>query len=311
MKDDPQLDELAAQALDDVDATTLAAVRALYDATDPVPDRPGRAGELLARARRDVRGGRPDDPGPARHPLGPRRPVHGHPHRDADVLRGPAHRDGDGQPAGSRTAPPRRLARTAGAVRVRLRIQGRARATRSPTSRAGSASTACDEGFGQLSFHPVDDDAVENAVVTPAVPVVDSVGGHDPRSGRGAQTGRRGPATRSTRASRTAPPSATRSLRKRLATGYRDQPQLGFDYARVLLGLAAAEFELSGELDGSMALLDEAERVAGPRRGHRPGGLDPWPARAAAAARRTDPPGPLGARRRRRPDGRRPPRTTR
>ena len=52
------------------------------------------------------------------------------------------------------------------------------------------------------------------------------------------------------------------SLRKRLATGYRDQPQLGFDYARVLFGLAASTFELSGELDGSMALLEEAERVA-------------------------------------------------
>ncbi len=52
------------------------------------------------------------------------------------------------------------------------------------------------------------------------------------------------------------------SLRKRLATGYRDQPQLGFDYARVLFGLAASTFEVSGELDGSMALLEEAERVA-------------------------------------------------
>lgn len=62
------------------------------------------------------------------------------------------------------------------------------------------------------------------------------------------------------------PNSAVRefdALRRRLEPRHRDQPDLGEQYARVLLGLAASVFEVSGELDRAMSLLDEAERTAG------------------------------------------------
>ncbi|MEP7091609.1 MAG: CHAT domain-containing protein [Nocardioidaceae bacterium] len=52
------------------------------------------------------------------------------------------------------------------------------------------------------------------------------------------------------------------ALRRELATAHRDEPLLGLQYARVLIGLAASVFEVSGELDRAMALLDEAERTA-------------------------------------------------
>ena len=52
------------------------------------------------------------------------------------------------------------------------------------------------------------------------------------------------------------------SLRRRLETSYVDRPDLGYEYARVLFGLAASTFEVSGDLERAMRLLADAERVA-------------------------------------------------
>ena len=167
MKDDPQLDELAAQALDDADATTLAAVRALYDATDPVPtDLVERVNFSLALDEMFDEVARM-----TRVPL------------DTLAVRGD-------QSTGTRTetltfsadrltamvtvsrvapgqlrldgwlAPP-------GQWRVRLRLQGKGERDEVADEQGRFSFEGLDEGFGQLSFHPVDDDAVENAVVTP------------------------------------------------------------------------------------------------------------------------------------------------
>ena len=167
MKDDPQLDELAAQALDDTDATTLAAVRALYDATDPVPaDLVERVNFSLALDEMFEEVARM-----TRVPL------------DTLAVRGD-------QSTGTRTetltfsadrltamvtvsrvapgqlrldgwlAPP-------GQWRVRLRLQGKGERDEVADEQGRFSFEDLDEGFGQLSFHPVDDDAVENAVVTP------------------------------------------------------------------------------------------------------------------------------------------------
>ena len=167
MNDDPQLDELAAQALDDTDATTLAAVRALYDATDPVPsDLVERVNFSLALDEMFEEVARM-----TRVPL------------DTLAVRGD-------QSTGTRTetltfsadrltamvtvsrvapgqlrldgwlAPP-------GQWRVRLRLQGKGARDEVADEQGRFSFDGLDEGFGQLSFHPVDDDAVENAVVTP------------------------------------------------------------------------------------------------------------------------------------------------
>jgi hypothetical protein len=167
MKDDPQLDELAAQALDDADATTLAAVRALYDTTDPVPtDLVERVNFSLALDEMFDEVARM-----TRVPL------------DTLAVRGD-------QSTGTRTetltfsadrltamvtvsrvapgqlrldgwlAPP-------GQWRVRLRLQGKGERDEVADEQGRFSFEGLEEGFGQLSFHPVDDDAVENAVVTP------------------------------------------------------------------------------------------------------------------------------------------------
>jgi len=167
MNDDPQLDELAAQALDDTDATTLAAVRALYDATDPVPaDLVERVHFSLALDEMFEEVARM-----TRVPL------------DTLAVRGD-------QSTGTRTetltfsadrltamvtvsrvapgqlrldgwlAPP-------GQWRVRLRLQGKGARDEVADEQGRFSFDGLDEGFGQLSFHPVDDDDVENAVVTP------------------------------------------------------------------------------------------------------------------------------------------------
>ena len=167
MNDDPQLDELAAQALDDTDATTLAAVRALYDATDPVPtDLVERVNFSLALDEMFEEVARM-----TRVPL------------DTLAVRGD-------QSTGTRTetltfsadrltamvtvsrvapgqlrldgwlAPP-------GQWRVRLRLQGKGARDEVADEQGRFSFDGLDEGFGQLSFHPVGDDDVENAVVTP------------------------------------------------------------------------------------------------------------------------------------------------
>jgi tetratricopeptide (TPR) repeat protein len=53
-----------------------------------------------------------------------------------------------------------------------------------------------------------------------------------------------------------------RSLLDRIEKAGDDRPTVGVQHARVLLGLAAAEFEVSGHLEGSLILLDLAEKVA-------------------------------------------------
>ena len=167
MNDDPRLDELAAQALDDTDATTLAAVRALYDATDPVPaDLVERVNFSLALDEMFEEVARM-----TRVPL------------DTLAVRGD-------QSTGTRTetltfsadrltamvtvsrvapgqlrldgwlAPP-------GQWRVRLRLQGKGARDEVADEQGRFSFDGLDEGFGQLSFHPVGDDDVENAVVTP------------------------------------------------------------------------------------------------------------------------------------------------
>ncbi len=167
MDDDRTLAELAAQPLDDVDAATLEQVRALYDAIDPVPvDLVERVDFSLALDEMFDEVARM-----TRVPL------------DAMGVRGE-------QGAGTRTetltfsadrltamvtvsrlgagrlrldgwlAPPEQCV-------VRLRIQGGdPRETTADDSGRFSFDDLA-EGFGQLSFHPVDDDAPENAVVTP------------------------------------------------------------------------------------------------------------------------------------------------
>ncbi len=53
-----------------------------------------------------------------------------------------------------------------------------------------------------------------------------------------------------------------RSLRARIERSADPRAEIGVQQARVLLGLAAAEYELTGRLDAAMSLLDEAEVLA-------------------------------------------------
>jgi hypothetical protein len=167
MEDDRTLDELAAGLLDDVDATTLADLRAVLDQTDPVPD------DLVDRVRFSLALDEvfEEVARMTRVPL------------EALAVRGE-------QAAGTRTetltfsadrltamvtvsrlgadglrldgwlAPPE-------ACRVRLRLQDQ-EPLETVVDESGRFSFAgLGEGFGQLSFHPADDEAPENAVVTP------------------------------------------------------------------------------------------------------------------------------------------------
>ena len=264
-----------------------AEVRAAVRRDRPGARRPGRAGAVLARARRDVRRGGPDDPGAARRARGARRPVDG---TRTETLTFSADRL-TAMVTVSRVAPGRlrldggsRRRRRAGCgcgCRTGERERGRRRA------RAGSASTDLPEGFGQLSFHPVDDDAAENAVVTPAVPVVGSTGGHAPstRTALAAEVEAARAAFQQGQP-RSRRPAATRSCAGSHRAAATSRARSCDLHARVLLGLAAAEFEVTGELDGAMALLDEAEARRRGRAGRPACRIDPGPARPPAAARR-------------------------
>jgi hypothetical protein len=167
MSEDPALTELAAQGLDDTDAANLDRVRDLYDGTDPVPD------DLVSRLHFALALDEMFDEVAAmtRVPL------------DALAVRGD-------NAAGTRTetltfsadrltamvtvtrVAPDRL-RLDGwlappeAYRVRLRLQDGP--TREVVADAEGRFSLEDlpDGFGQLSFHPADDDADENSVVTP------------------------------------------------------------------------------------------------------------------------------------------------
>jgi len=57
--------------------------------------------------------------------------------------------------------------------------------------------------------------------------------------------------------------SRYRSLRARIERSGDPRVEIGFQQVRVVLGLAAAEYELTGRLDAAMTLLDEAEALAG------------------------------------------------
>lgn len=168
MDDDRTLAGLADQPLDDVDAATLQQVRALYDATDPVP------GDLAARIHFSLALDEMFDE-VARMT---RVPI------DAMATRGDPS-------AGTRTETltfsadrltamvtvarvgPGRL-RLDGwlappaAYRVRIRIQEGGEHEVRADEQGRFSFDRLTEGFGQLSFHPVgDDDEPENAVVTP------------------------------------------------------------------------------------------------------------------------------------------------
>ena len=57
--------------------------------------------------------------------------------------------------------------------------------------------------------------------------------------------------------------SRYRSLRTRIERSADHRAEIGFQQVRVVLGLAAAEDELTGRLDAAMTLLDEAEALTG------------------------------------------------
>ena len=167
MDDDRTLGGLADQPLDDVDDATLQQLRALYDATDPVP------ADLVERIHFSLALDEMFDE-VARMT---RVPI------DAMATRG--------DPAtGTRTETltfsadrltamvtvsrivPGRL-RLDGwlappdSFRVRIRIQGGGEHEVLADDQGRFSFDRLDEGFGQLSFHPVGDDEPENAVVTP------------------------------------------------------------------------------------------------------------------------------------------------
>lgn len=168
MEDDRTLSELADQPIDDQDVVTLEQVRAMYDAADRVPD------DLVERVRFSLALDEMFDEVArmSRVPL------------DAHAVRSE-------QPAaGTRTetltfsadrltamvtvsrvapgllrldgwlAPP-------GAFRVRLRLQDRGDREAAADEQGRFSFDRLADGFGQLSFHPADDETAENAVVTP------------------------------------------------------------------------------------------------------------------------------------------------
>jgi hypothetical protein len=167
MEDDRTLDQLAGEPLDAVDATTLHELRAVYDEADPVPT------DLVERVRFSLALDEmyEEVARMTRVPL------------EAMSVR-------SDQTAGTRTetltfSADRLTAMVtvsrlgAGRLRldgwlappehcvVRLRIQGGDPRETLADDSGRFSFDGLEEGFGQLSFHPVDDDAPENAVVTP------------------------------------------------------------------------------------------------------------------------------------------------
>ena len=167
MNDDRTLAELAGRPLDDVDVATLAQVRAMYAAADPVPE------DLVERVRFSLALDEVFDEVArmTRVPL------------DAMGVRGEAStgtrtetltfsadrltamvtitRVGPGQlRLDGWLAPPE-------AFRVHLRMRGGADHEAVADEQGRFSFDRVDEGFGQLSFRPVGDDDAANAVVTP------------------------------------------------------------------------------------------------------------------------------------------------
>ncbi|CAN5586282.1 hypothetical protein BH10ACT10_BH10ACT10_28660 [soil metagenome] len=167
MDDDRTLGGLADQPLDDVDAATLRQIRALYDATDPVPDDLAtrihfslaldEMFDEVARMTRvpiDAMATRSDPSTGTR----------------TETLTFSADRL-TAMVTVSRVAPDR--LRLDGwlappeSFRVRLRIQDGGEHEVLADEQGRFSFDRLGEGFGQLSFHPVGDDEPENAVVTP------------------------------------------------------------------------------------------------------------------------------------------------
>ena len=167
MNDDRTLADLAEQPIDERDLAALEEVRSLYDATDGVPP------DLVERIHFSLALDEVFDE-VARMTRVP---------QDAMAVRG--------EPStGTRTetltfsadrltamvtvtrvapgqlrldgwlAPPE-------AFRVRIRLQGRGEREVMADEQGRFSFDRLDEGFGQLSFHPVGDDDADNAVVTP------------------------------------------------------------------------------------------------------------------------------------------------
>ena len=222
------------------------------------------------------------------------RPAHAH--RDADLLGGAAHRDGHGEPRRAGRLRIDGWVAPAGGVPGPAADAGRGPRGGRPTTRAGSSSRACPRASRQLSFHPLGDrDAGPGRTRRERGRHARCSSCEGP--GRGGATRPPGPATRSAARGRGRPralsqrgrpvrrarrPGAAQSDRARRR---RAAVEVGAQHVRVMLGLAAADFEVTGDLEAALALLADAERVAlagGPGAA----GLRPRPARAAAAARR-------------------------
>ena len=167
MDDDRTLAELAGRPLDDVDAATLEQVRAMYAATDPVPE------DLVERIRFSLALDEVFDEVArmTRVPLDAMA-VRGEPSTgtrtetltfSADRLTamvtisrvGPGQLRLDGW-----LAPPK-------AFRVHLRMQAGADHEAVADEQGRFSFDRLPDGFGQLSFRPVGDEDAANAVVTP------------------------------------------------------------------------------------------------------------------------------------------------
>jgi hypothetical protein len=153
--------------LDDVDAAILGELRGLYDETDPVPQ------DLVERVKFSLALDEMFEEVAAmtRVPL-EGLAVRGEPSAGTrtETLTFSAERL-TAMVTVSRLGPGRLridgwLAPTE-SCRVRLRIQGASSQETLSDDDGRFSFDGLDEGFGQLSFHPVDDDAPDNAVVTP------------------------------------------------------------------------------------------------------------------------------------------------
>ena len=161
----PEVARAAAEPLDETDLALLIEVAAALDVADPVPDDLVDRDLILAGPRRGVRRGRRDHAGARRRVRRPQRPGGRDAHRDADLLRRAAHRDGDGQPHRCRRGPARRLDRPG--HRGCASCSGCRRAPRrwTPTTSGRFVFEGVPEGFAQLTFVPAGDEA--GTVVTP------------------------------------------------------------------------------------------------------------------------------------------------
>lgn len=167
MDDEHTLAELAAQPLDDADAAILRQVRAVYDATDPVPDDLVERNlfalaldEMYDEVARMTRV--PLDALAVRseHAAGTRTETLTFSADRLTAMVTVSRVGTDRLRLDGWLAPP-------AAYRVRIRLHGDEDREVLADPQGRFSFEGLPEGFGQLSFHPMDDDADENAVVTP------------------------------------------------------------------------------------------------------------------------------------------------